>query len=103
VLQHNVFSFFVLVPFDDLVPGYFFAILFRDAFIIHRTQVAFSKQSKTELLFPSRRTERDRNVNQTKTDAAFPDCACHIKKYFAARTAIARLGGRRAVGTILSS
>jgi hypothetical protein len=67
-------------PFDDLVPRNFPAILFRDAFVIHGTQVALTKETKLELGLPSRRIQSDRNINQAKTNAPFPNCT-HTKLF----------------------
>src|SRR6202043_3602415 len=80
VFQHDVFSFFILVAFDNLVPRNLPAVLFRDAFVIHGTQVALAKETKLELRLPSRRIQGDGNVNQTETDAPFPNCT-HTKLF----------------------
>ena len=42
VLQHNVFAFFVLVTFDDLVPPDFLAIFFGHALVVDRTEITFA-------------------------------------------------------------
>src|SRR4029077_8409897 len=79
-----VFPFFILVALDDLVPRNFPAVLFRDALVIHGTQVALAKKTKLELLLPSRWIQGDGNVNQAETDAPFPNCT-HTKLFRTAR------------------
>jgi hypothetical protein len=72
--------------FDDLVLRNFPAVLFRDVFVIHGTQVALAKETKLELRLPSCRIQGDRNVNQAETDAPFPNCT-HTKLFRTARPA----------------
>src|SRR6185295_3138730 len=77
VLEHDVFSLFILITLDDLIPGNLLAVLFGNALVIYGTQIALAQQTKLEL-FPSRgRIESNRNVNETEANAAFPDCPCH--------------------------
>ena len=78
--QNDIFAFFVLVTFDDLVPRNFFAVLLRNTPVIHGTEIAFSQQTKLKFFAPRRRIKSDGNINEAKADAAFPDCARHILK-----------------------
>jgi len=51
------------------------AVGFRDPFVIDGTQIFRPQQAKSELLFPRRRIKGDGNVDETETDAVFPNCA----------------------------
>src|SRR5437879_2006105 len=81
ILEHDVFPLLVLVGLHDLVPGNFPAILLGTTLVVNRTQIALGQQTKLEFL-PSRSgIKGDGNINQTEADAAFPNCARHIKLF----------------------
>ena len=75
VFQDDVITLFVLVAFDDLVPRHFFTVFFRHPLVIDRTQIFRAQKPKFEFFFAGRGIKSDRNVNQPKTDTAFPDCS----------------------------
>src|ERR1700688_1390086 len=75
VFQDDGLPFLVIITFHDLVPWHLFAVGFRDPFVIDGTQIFRPQQAKSKLLFPRRRIKGDGNVDETETDAAFPNCA----------------------------
>src|SRR5438132_3519053 len=81
VLEHDVFSLLILIPLHDLVPGNLLAVFFSDTLVVYRTQIALAQQTKLEFLTSRGGIQGDRNVNQTETDAAFPDCARHTNLF----------------------
>ena len=75
VLQDNVFALLVFVAFDDLVPGDFLAVFFGNALVVDWTQVFRPQKPELEFLLSRGGMKRDRDVNQTKTDTALPNCS----------------------------
>ena len=73
IAQCNPLPFFVLKPFDDLIRWDFFLIGFGDFLVADRAQIRGSQLPKTDFLFFGSRINRNRNVNETKVDAALPD------------------------------
>src|SRR6266403_2366612 len=73
LLEHDIMPALVLEPFHDLVRGNLFLVHFRHLLILDRAQVGGPELTKTELLFPGRRINSYRNVNEAKADTALPD------------------------------
>src|SRR5436853_6728967 len=72
-LKNNEPAPFVLEPFYDLVRRHFLLVRVRDFFVADRAEVRGSQLTETELLFPGRRINRYRNVDEAKADTAFPN------------------------------
>ena len=51
ILQNNVFSFFVFVAFDDVIPRYFLAVLLCYALVIDRAQILRAQKPKFQCFF----------------------------------------------------
>ena len=44
--EHNIFSFFIFITFDDLFPWDLLAVFFGHSLVIDRAQVAFAQETK---------------------------------------------------------
>ncbi len=73
ILQHHEFSGFGFISFHNLPPRHFLAVLFGDAFVIHRAQILAAEEAEFQILAAGGGVEGDGNIDQSKTDGAFPD------------------------------
>ena len=73
VAERNVFPFFVLVAFDDLIPGDFLAGFFVNPAIANAGEVALVEKIEVESAGILRGIEFHGNVHQTEIDGAAPE------------------------------
>src|SRR5262249_16777694 len=72
-LHDDILATLILEAFDDLISRHLFHVRFRYLLILNRTEVAGSKLPETEFLLPGRGIDGDWNVNQSETNAPFPN------------------------------
>jgi len=63
ILQNNVFSFFVFVAFDDVIPRYFLAVLLCYALVIDRAQILRAQKPKFQFFSAGGGVEGNRNID----------------------------------------
>src|SRR5215813_8198774 len=81
ILHHNVTTALEFEALYDLVGWNLLRVRFRHLFVSDRTEIAGTKLPETKLLLPRSGINRNRNVNQTEADAAFPD-GTHTRECF---------------------
>src|SRR5262249_43557639 len=81
IFHHNITTALVFEALHNLVSRNFLRIRFRNFFVFDGTEIAGTKLSEAKLLLPRGGINRDRNVDQPKANAAFPDGA-HTRECF---------------------
>ena len=62
IFQDNVFSLFVFVAFDDVIPRYFLAVLLCHALVINRAQILRAQEPEFQFIFADGGVEGNGNV-----------------------------------------
>ncbi|MNN46800.1 hypothetical protein D3C81_1611960 [compost metagenome] len=75
--EHHIAALFIGHAFDDVLLGDLFAGDLVDPFITHRIHAAAVEPIEIDALRRGRRDQCDRDVYQSETDRAFPDCPSH--------------------------
>src|SRR4026209_1059152 len=81
IFHQNITTALVFKALNDLVGWNFLGIRFCYLFVFDRTEIARTKLSEAKLLLSRGGITRDRNVDQPKADAAFPD-RTHTRECF---------------------
>src|SRR5690606_718933 len=76
--DHHIAAFFNLYAFDNMLGFYLFSRRFVDTLVTHAIHGALVQPIEVYALGGGCRNESYRNMYQSETDRALPNCPCHI-------------------------